>query len=361
MIDSLVNAEKRYDELAQLLASPEVTSDYEEMIRLARERSELQELVETYHRYRATEAELDDARALLAEDGQDPEMAEMIQDEVARLETQLEKLEQALRLMLLPTDPNDSKNVIVEIRAGTGGDEAGLFAADLFRMYSRWSEAQRYKIEMLSNNETGIGGFKEVIFSVRGQGAYSRLKYESGVHRVQRVPSTESQGRIHTSTATVAVLPEMTEVEVDVSANDIRIDVFRAGGPGGQSVNTTDSAVRITHIPTGLVVQCQDEKSQLQNRARAMQILRARLYAAEMDRQMAEQTEARRSQVGSGERSEKVRTYNFPQNRVTDHRIGLTLHRLDAILEGDLDELIEALISNEQAERLASLSDGNEE
>ncbi|MCB0235796.1 MAG: PCRF domain-containing protein, partial [Anaerolineae bacterium] len=239
MIDSLVNAEKRYDELAQLLASPEVTSDYEEMIRLARERSELQELVETYHRYRATEAELDDARALLAEDGQDPEMAEMIQDEVARLETQLEKLEQALRLMLLPTDPNDSKNVIVEIRAGTGGDEAGLFAADLFRMYSRWSEAQRYKIEMLSNNETGIGGFKEVIFSVRGQGAYSRLKYESGVHRVQRVPSTESQGRIHTSTATVAVLPEMTEVEVDVSANDIRIDVFRAGGPGGQSVNTT--------------------------------------------------------------------------------------------------------------------------
>ena len=361
MIDSLVNAEKRYDELAQLLASPEVTSDYEEMIRLARERSELQELVETYHRYRATEAELDDARALLAEDGQDPEMAEMIQDEVARLETQLEKLEQALRLMLLPTDPNDSKNVIVEIRAGTGGDEAGLFAADLFRMYSRWSEAQRYKIEMLSNNETGIGGFKEVIFSVRGQGAYSRLKYESGVHRVQRVPSTESQGRIHTSTATVAVLPEMTEVEVDVSANDIRIDVFRAGGPGGQSVNTNDSAVRITHIPTGLVVQCQDEKSQLQNRARAMQILRARLYAAEMDRQMAEQTEARRSQVGSGERSEKVRTYNFPQNRVTDHRIGLTLHRLDAILEGDLDELIEALISNEQAERLASLSDGNEE
>ncbi len=361
MIDSLVNAERRYDELAQLLASPEVTSDYEEMIRLARERSELQDLVETYHRYRATEAELDDARTLRTEDGQDTEMAEMIQDEVIRLERQLEQLEQALRLMLLPTDPNDSKNVIVEIRAGTGGDEAGLFAADLFRMYSRWSEAQRYKIEMLSNNETGIGGFKEVIFSVRGQGAYSRLKYESGVHRVQRVPTTESQGRIHTSTATVAVLPEMTEVEVDVSANDIRIDVFRAGGPGGQSVNTTDSAVRITHIPSGLVVQCQDEKSQLQNRARAMQILRARLYAAEMDRQMSKQTEARRSQVGSGERSEKVRTYNFPQNRVTDHRIGLTLHRLDAILEGDLDEMIEALISNEQAERLASLSDGNDD
>ena len=358
MIDSLVNAEKRYDELAELLASPEVTSDYEEMIRLARERAELQDLVDVYHRYRATESELDDARALLVEDDQDPDLVEMIHEEVARLETELARLEQELQVMLLPTDPNDSKNVIVEIRAGTGGDEAGLFAADLFRMYSRWAETQRYKVEMLNNNETGIGGFKEVIFSVRGQGAYSRLKYESGVHRVQRVPMTESQGRIHTSTATVAVLPEMSEVEVDVSPNDIRIDVFRAGGPGGQSVNTTDSALRITHLPTGLVVQCQDEKSQLQNRARAMQILRARLYAAEMDKQMQEQTEARRSQVGSGERSEKVRTYNFPQNRVTDHRIGLTLHRLDAILEGDLDEMISALMNDEQAERMASLSDG---
>lgn len=361
MIDSLVNAERRYDELALLLASPEVTSDYEEMIRLARERSELQDLVETYHRYRDTESELDDARTLLVEDDQDSELIELIEDEIARLEAQLERLEHELQRMLLPTDPNDSKNVIVEIRAGTGGDEAGLFAADLFRMYSRWAEAQRYKVEMLSNNETGIGGFKEVIFSVRGQGAYSRLKYESGVHRVQRVPVTESQGRIHTSTATVAVLPEMSEVEVDVSPNDIRIDVFRAGGPGGQSVNTTDSAVRITHLPTGLVVQCQDEKSQLQNRARAMQILRARLYAAEMDRQLQEQTEARRSQVGTGERSEKVRTYNFPQSRVTDHRIGLTLYRLEAILEGDLDEMINALMNDEQAERLASLSDDSDE
>jgi peptide chain release factor 1 len=258
--------------------------------------------------------------------------------------------------MLLPTDPNDDKNVIVEIRAGTGGDEAGLFAANLFRMYGRWAEAQRYKLDLLSQNETGIGGFKEVIFSVRGPGAYSRLKHESGVHRVQRVPVTESQGRIHTSTATVAVLPEMSEVEVEINPNDVRIDVFRAGGPGGQSVNTTDSAVRVTHLPTGLVVSCQDEKSQLQNRARAMQILRARLHAIEMERQMQEQTEARRSQVGTGERSEKVRTYNFPQNRVTDHRIGLTLHRLDAILEGDLDELIAALVNNEQAERLAGLS-----
>ena len=259
--------------------------------------------------------------------------------------------------MLLPSDPTDSKNVIVEIRAGTGGDEAGLFAADLYRMYSRWAEAQRYKVDVLSHNETGIGGFKEVIFSVRGQGAFSRLKHESGVHRVQRVPTTESQGRIHTSTATVAVLPEMSEVEVEISPNDIRIDVFRAGGPGGQSVNTTNSAVRLTHLPTGLVVSCQDEKSQLQNRARALQILRARLYAMELDRQVEAQSEARRSQVGSGERSEKVRTYNFPQNRVTDHRVGLTLHRLDSVLEGDLDELIEALITSEQADKLARLGE----
>ncbi len=232
-----------------------------------------------------------------------------------------------------------------------------MFAADLYRMYSRWAEAQRYKVDVLSHNETGIGGFKEVIFSVRGKGAFFRLKHESGVHRVQRVPTTESQGRIHTSTATVAVLPEMSEVEVEISPNDIRIDVFRAGGPGGQSVNTTDSAVRLTHIPTGLVVSCQDEKSQLQNRARALQILRARLYAMELDRQVEAQSEARRSQVGSGERSEKVRTYNFPQNRVTDHRVGLTLHRLDSVLEGDLDELIEALITSEQADRLARLGE----
>ncbi len=358
MFESLKNVEKRYNDIGELMADPQVATDYEQMARLAKERSELEEMVEAYRRYRTTLRELDEARVLLAEEGQDAELIALARDEIQRLEAEAEALEQRLQVMLLPTDPADEKNVIVEIRAGTGGDEAGLFAADLYRMYARWSETQRYKVDLLSQNETGVGGFKEVIFSVRGQGAYSRLKHESGVHRVQRVPVTESQGRIHTSTATVAVLPEMSEVEVEISPNEIRIDVFRAGGPGGQSVNTTDSAVRITHLPTGLVVSCQDEKSQLQNRARALQILRARLYAMEMERQVEEQTEARRSQVGSGERSEKVRTYNFPQNRVTDHRIGLTLHRLDSVLEGDLGELIEALMAAEQTEKLSRLGDG---
>jgi peptide chain release factor 1 len=358
MFESLFNVEKRFNDIGELLADPQIATDYEQMVRLAKERSELEDLVETHRRFRTAQREMEEAQAMLAEEAQDSEMAELAREEVQRLEIAVAALQQSLQLMLLPSDPADEKNVIVEIRAGTGGDEAGLFAADLYRMYARWSEAQRYKVDLLSQNETGVGGFKEVIFSVRGPGAYSRLKHESGVHRVQRVPVTESQGRIHTSTATVAVLPEMSEVEVEISPNDIRIDVFRAGGPGGQSVNTTDSAVRLTHLPTGLVISCQDEKSQLQNRARAMQILRARLYALEMERQMEEQTEARRSQVGSGERSEKVRTYNFPQNRVTDHRIGLTLHRLDAVLEGDLDELIEALMAAEQAEKLARLSDG---
>lgn len=355
MFESLINVEKRYNELSELMADQQIASDYEQMARLAKERADLQDMVEAFRRYQSVQRELDDSTLLLHDADQDPELQEMAREEVTRLDAEVQMLEQALRLMLLPSDPTDSKNVIVEIRAGTGGDEAGLFAADLYRMYSRWAEAQRYKVDVLSHNETGIGGFKEVIFSVRGQGAFSRLKHESGVHRVQRVPSTESQGRIHTSTATVAVLPEMSEVEVEISPNDIRIDVFRAGGPGGQSVNTTDSAVRLTHIPTGLVVSCQDEKSQLQNRARALQILRARLYALELDRQVEAQSEARRSQVGSGERSEKVRTYNFPQNRVTDHRVGLTLHRLDSVLEGDLDELIEALITSEQADKLARL------
>jgi peptide chain release factor 1 len=356
MLESLAAIEARYDEIAQLLADPEIATDYERVAELAKERSDLQDLVETYRRCQSLQHELAGVKSLLAEDGQDSELVELAREEIASLEAELEDLEHQLKMMLLPSDPNDAKNVIVEIRAGTGGDEAGLFAADLFRMYSRWAEAHNYKVDMLSHHETGIGGFKEVIFSVRGKGAYSRLKHESGVHRVQRVPVTESQGRIHTSTATVAVLPEMSEVEVNIHANDIRIDVFRAGGPGGQSVNTTDSAVRITHQPTGLVVSCQDEKSQLQNRARALQILRARLHAMEMERQLEVQSQARRSQVGTGERSEKVRTYNFPQNRITDHRVGLTLHRLDSILEGDLDDLLEALIAREQAESLAELS-----
>ncbi|MER2598266.1 MAG: peptide chain release factor 1 [Caldilineales bacterium] len=359
MFESLNSVARRYDEIGQLMADTAVATDYEQMARLAKERSEIETLVITYRSYRSAQQQLTDAE-LLADDGDDLELAAMAREEALHLEAEISSLEHALQVMMLPSDPADEKNVIVEIRAGAGGDEAGLFAADLFRMYARWAEAQRYKVDMLSQNETGVGGFKEVIFSVRGQGAYSRLKHESGVHRVQRVPVTESQGRIHTSTATVAVLPEMSEVEVEISPNEVRIDVFRAGGPGGQSVNTTDSAVRVTHLPTGLVVSCQDEKSQLQNRAKAMQILRARLYAMEAERQMEEQTEARRSQVGSGDRSEKVRTYNFPQNRVTDHRIGLTLHRLDSMLEGDITELIEALLAAEQAEKLARLSDSND-
>ncbi len=357
MFESLVSAEKRYDEIGDLMADSATATDYEQMARLAKERSDLEALVVAYRSFKAAQREMGEARALLAEEGQDYEMIEMAREEIERLQEVVETLQQSLQVMLLPSDPADDKNVIVEIRAGTGGDEAGLFAADLYRMYARWAEAQRYKVDLLSQNETGVGGFKEVIFSVRGQRAFSRLKHESGVHRVQRVPVTESQGRIHTSTATVAVLPEMSEVEVEINPNEIRIDVFRAGGPGGQSVNTTDSAVRLTHLPTGVVISCQDEKSQLQNRARAMQILRARLYAMERERQLEEQTEARRSQVGSGERSEKVRTYNFPQNRVTDHRIGLTLHRLDSVLEGDLDELIDGLTAAEQAEKMARLGE----
>lgn len=357
IIKSLERVEQRYEEIGQLLADPEVVRDHERVAELARERAELEELVETFRRYKSAEAELADARAVLAEDGQDPELAELAREEIERLKALREELQQRLKILLLPSDPNDSKNVIMEIRAGTGGEEAALFAADLYRMYVRWADAHGFKTELLSHHETGIGGFKEVIFAVKGKGAYSRLKYESGVHRVQRVPVTESQGRIHTSTATVAVLPEMSDVEVEIRPEDLRIDVFRAGGPGGQSVNTTDSAVRVTHLPTGIVVSCQDEKSQLQNRARALAILRARLYAMEMNRQQEEQREARRSQVGTGERSEKIRTYNFPQNRVTDHRIGLTLHRLDSILEGDLDELIDALATYEQSQKLAQLSE----
>ena len=269
-----------------------------------------------------------------------------------RLTSEQAEREARLHLLILPKDPLDEKNVILEIRAGTGGDEAGLFAGDLFRMYTRWAENHGYKTEMLSHGETGGGGFKEVIFQVRGRGAYSQLKFESGVHRVQRVPVTEAQGRIHTSTATVAVLPEAGEVEVEIGPNDVRIDVFRATGPGGQSVNTTDSAVRVTYLPTGMVVSCQDEKSQLQNRIKAMSILRARLYQAEQERLQAERSETRRSQVGSGERSEKIRTYNFPQNRVTDHRIGKTIYNLPGVLSGDLDEFIEELATTEQAEKL---------
>lgn len=358
MLEKVAAIERRYEELNTLMASADVMADPARLTELAREQADLEELVGVYRAYRAAEGELADAR-LMAETEADPELVELAQAETARLEAEQEARLAQLRRLLLPKDPNDDKNVIVEIRAGAGGDEAGLFAADLLRMYLRWADAHGFKTELMSQSETGIGGFKEVIFQVKGRGAYSRLKYESGVHRVQRVPITEAQGRIHTSTVTVAVLPEADEVEVAINPNDVRIDVFRATGPGGQSVNTTDSAVRVTHLPTGLVVSCQDEKSQLQNRTKALTILRARLYQMEQERLANERSETRRSQVGSGERSEKIRTYNFPQNRVTDHRIGKTVHNLPAVLAGDLDEFIEELAATEQAERL-QVAEGEE-
>ncbi|MBN1217490.1 MAG: peptide chain release factor 1 [Anaerolineae bacterium] len=355
MLDRLAAVEARYNELIGLMGSPGVTSHPELLMKYGQEQASLEPVVKAYHRYRDVENQLDDARAMLNED-LDEDMRAMVKEEIEALTQKRARLEQELRVMLLPKDPNDDKNVIMEIRAGAGGNEAGLFAADLFRIYSRYAERQRWKTSILSRNESGIGGFKEIIFQVNGQGAYSKLKYESGVHRVQRIPETESGGRIHTSTATVAVLPEMDEVEVKIDPNEVRIDVFRSSGPGGQSVNTTDSAVRLTHLPTGIVISCQDEKSQLQNRAKAFNILRARLYDLEQLRLEEEHGAARRSQVGSGDRSEKIRTYNFPQTRVTDHRIGYTSHRLENILNGEIDEFIEALTEADEEKKLQELA-----
>ncbi|MGB4430538.1 peptide chain release factor 1 [Candidatus Darwinibacter acetoxidans] len=356
MLEKLQALEDKYEELTKQMSDPEVLGDPAVYRKLAKAHSDLTEIVAKYREYRRVVADLEDAY-VLQEEPQDEEFEDMLAEEIASLKEAKERLEDELQILLLPKDPNDEKNVIMEIRSGTGGEEAALFAADLFRMYSRYAEEQRWKVEVLSSSATELGGFKEVIFMIEGQGAYSRLKFESGVHRVQRIPTTESGGRIHTSTATVAVLPEAEEVEVHIEPNDLKIDVYRSSGPGGQSVNTTDSAVRITHLPTGLVVACQDEKSQHKNRDKALKILRARLFEKMQEEALAEQAAVRRSQVGTGERSERIRTYNFPQGRVTDHRIGLTLYKLDLVMNGDLDEIIEALITADQVEKLKETAD----
>jgi peptide chain release factor 1 len=347
--------EERYEDLNRLMAEPEVATDPARLMEYAQEQAEIEGLVQAFRRYSALDRELADARSLL-ETEEDPEMCRMAEDEVVRIEGEMDRLYSRIRSLLLPKDPRDEKNVIMEIRAGTGGDEAGLFAADLYRMYVRYAELHRWKTEILSFHDTGVGGYKEVIFQVRGKGAYSRLKYESGVHRVQRVPQTEAQGRIHTSTATVAVLPEVEEVEIEIDPGDLQIDVYGSSGPGGQHMQKNATAVRLTHKPTGMVVSCESERSQTQNKERAMSVLRARLYDMEEERRRAERGEERRLQVGTAERSEKIRTYNYPQNRVTDHRIGLSIYRLESIMNGDIDEFIDELATTEQAERLQAVA-----
>ncbi|CCQ93433.1 peptide chain release factor RF-1 [[Clostridium] ultunense Esp] len=351
MLEKLSFIEKKYKELSQKIIDPEIINNIEEWQRLVKEHADIEPIVIKYKEYTRAQKTLEEDKEMLKEK-LDDEMKELLKEEVAEYEELIENLEEELRILLIPKDPNDHKNVIVEIRAGAGGDEAGLFAGDLFRMYSMYAERQGWKTELMSSNEQGVGGFKEVIFMIKGKGAYSRLKYESGVHRVQRVPTTESSGRIHTSTATVAVLPEAEDIDIEINQNDIRIDVFRSSGNGGQSVNTTDSAVRITHIPTGMVVSCQDEKSQHKNRDKAMKILKTRLYDQMMREQHNEIAEERRSQVGTGDRSERIRTYNFPQGRITDHRINMTLYKLENFLDGDIDEMIDGLITSDQAEKL---------
>jgi peptide chain release factor 1 len=353
MRERLDQIEAAFDELNRQLSSPEVASDPTRLRDLGKRHRELEEIVTASRGWKKATADAEEARALAREE-KDPESQAFYREEVERAEAQAEELRAQLEVLLLPKDPNDEKNVLLEIRSGTGGDEASLWAGDLYEMYRRYAERRRWKTEVLSSTPSDLGGFDKVIVEIRGDGAYSRLKHESGVHRVQRVPSTESQGRIHTSTATVAVLPEAEEVDVEIKPEDIEIDVFRSGGPGGQSVNTTDSAVRITHKETGIVVSVQDERSQLQNRDKAMRYLRARLLQMEQERAQQEQAEARRAQVGSGERAEKIRTYNFAENRVTDHRIKLKLHRLDAVLQGELDEFIDALLAEERAKQLGA-------
>lgn len=353
MLDKLKSLQKRFETVSELISDSEVIADRDRWRDLCREHSELSPIIDEYNKYKEYLATVDEDKALI-ESEEDKELIEMLKSDLAEAERNVLECEETIKLLLIPKDPNDEKNVIMEIRGGTGGEEAALFAATLMRMYSMYADTRGWKLDILSSNATELGGYKEISFLIEGKGAYSRLKYESGVHRVQRVPETESGGRIHTSAVTVAVLPEVEEVEVEINRNDLRIDVFRAGGPGGQCVNTTDSAVRITHIPTGIVVSCQDEKSQLQNKEKAMKILRSRIYEAMEAERNLEIANERKSQVGSGDRSERIRTYNFPQSRITDHRINLTIYKLEQFLNGELDEVIDALITSDRAAKLSS-------
>jgi peptide chain release factor 1 len=355
VFDRLQSVEDRYERLNELLSDPEIINDSKKLREYSKEQADLQETVTTYREYKDVKSQLQDAKAML-EEKLDAEMREMVKEEVSELEKKIADLEARLKILLIPKDPNDDKNVIMEIRGAAGGEEAALFAGTLFRMYSRYAESQGWKIEVMDANETGLGGFKEIVFMISGQGAYSKLKFENGAHRVQRVPETESGGRIHTSTATVACLPEVEEFDIEINEKDIRFDTFASSGAGGQSVNTTMSAVRLTHIPTGIVVTSQDERSQHKNKEKAMKVLRARIYDKFQQEAQAEYDQVRKSAVGTGDRSERIRTYNYPQNRVTDHRIGLTIQKLDQIIEGKLDEIIEALILDDQAKRLENAS-----
>lgn len=356
MLEKLAFLEDKYKELVQKTMDPDlINEDREEWQRVMKEQSDIEPIVEKYKEYTRVLSELEDAKTMLY-DKLEEDMKEMVKEEVRVLEENASEIEEEIRVMLIPTDPNDHKNVIVEIRGGAGGDEAALFAGVLFRMFLRYAERNNWKVDIMNTNEIGIGGYKEVIFMIKGKGAYSRLKYESGVHRVQRVPETESSGRIHTSTVTVAVLPEAEDIDIDIAPGDLRVDVFRSSGNGGQSVNTTDSAVRMTHIPTGIVVSCQDEKSQLKNKDKALKILKSKLYDLKLQEQNKELAQMKKGQVGTGDRSERIRTYNFPQGRVTDHRINLTLYKLNDFVDGDLDEMIDALITSDQAEKMQEIS-----
>ncbi|MBQ1207582.1 MAG: peptide chain release factor 1 [Lachnospiraceae bacterium] len=356
MFDRLDSIRIRYEELEAEMNNPFVVEDQTKFRKLMKEHSDLTPIVEAYRGYRSAKQDIEDSLMLLEEEN-DEEMRELAKEELADARKRVEELEQEIKILLLPKDPNDDKNVFVEVRAGAGGDEAALFAAELYRMYARFAERNRWKTELISVNENGIGGFKEAVFMISGQGAFSKLKYESGVHRVQRVPATESGGRIHTSTATVAIMPEAEDVDVQIDMNDCKFDVFRASGNGGQCVNTTDSAVRLTHLPTGIVISCQDEKSQLKNKDKALKVLRARLYELECQKKQDAEAEARRSQIGTGDRSEKIRTYNFPQGRVTDHRIKLTLYKIDSIMDGDIYEVLDSLIAADQSAKLAKMNE----